>query len=605
MGLSQSLYTGWSGMATHQKSLDNTSNNLANVNTTGYKKSDFMFSNIFNKAITGAYGADGARGTVNPKNVGLGVTTGAILANFQAGPVENTTNPLDVSIGGSGFFVVNTNSGTALTRNGAFYLDHTTSPNHRMLCLGQGMAVQGWMAENGVVTPTTTVGNIYLPANGDMLPGKATTDVDFKGILPTNTSSSDFNGRTTSDLELKGNLAAGTNTLVTHIFAPVTQTGGGTPINNEVQRIQAEISFTGPTLSPDGTVNSWDWTMKTVDWPSPGDPQVQIYPPTNDPGFSQGSVDFYTSGSVANNRGAGEAVNSQIKPGSATAESVIGGVTTSLSLPSGFTLDVSRLTALDNAPGGNALDTWYVGGNPKGTMARTVTAYDEFTDFVASVDAAGNEVMIPARRVEAREDTLYFSKDSADNTGTTWSWHSSLGDASGTLRFDTIGDLVSSTSSGGPIAYDFGQVRSINSDGSLQVVSQDGYRDGYLQNISIDQYGKIFGRYSNDEVDLLAQLAIGTVPNTSGLEKVAGTLFYPGTASGVLMIGTAGDAEGSASGLAAIGAGFVNSYTLEGSNVDLGKEFTNLISIERGYQLNSKVVTTSDEMLQTALQLKQ
>ncbi|MDR2391340.1 MAG: hypothetical protein LBE84_06655, partial [Planctomycetota bacterium] len=115
---------------------------------------------------------------------------------------------------------------------------------------------------------------------------------------------------------------------------------------------------------------------------------------------------------------------------------------------------------------------------------------------------------------------------------------------------------------------------------------------------------KIFGHYSNNVSEVLAMLAMGTVPNPSGLQGVSGTLFYASPASGDFMIGVAGDAHDEF-GIPSIGAGTLSSNCLEGSNVDLAQEFTTLISIERGYQLNSRVVSTSNEMLQTALQIKQ
>lgn len=605
MGLSQSLYTGWSGLATHQKSMDNSGNNLANVNTVGYRKSDFMFSDLFSQVMSAGLPEDGVKGSTNPKAVGLGVSTGAILHNFKQGPIEGTGNPLDCAIKGNGFFLAATSSGTALTRNGSFYLDHTLNPQERMLCVGEGLAVQGWMAQNGTINPSGQVGNIYLPAYGDMMPGKTTAKVGLTGILPTNIKSGDFAGRGSTELSLKGNVDAGSNTMTTHIFAPVTKTDGTTTeYRDEVQEIKVEITFDGPVLSPDGTQNTYSWTMKTVDWPNPGDPQIQIYPPPDNPGFNQDTISFYAQGSVAQNRGEGQIVANKVAPGSTSARYVdADGVASSFTLPTDFTLDVSRLTSVSDAPGGNALETWHVNGNPKNSMARTVMVYDEYTDFTTTTDASGATIVEPVRRVEARENTIYFTQTNADETGLTWEWRSSMDDATGVLKYNTIGDLVSSSQSGGSVDYDFSETRSINYDGSLQVTSQDGYRDGFLKDISIDQNGKIWGHYTNDVAEALAQLAIGTVPNTSGLEGVGGNLFYPGSASGGLMIGIAGDGEYDF-GIPRIGAGMIASSSLEGSNVDLSQEFTNLINIERGYQFNSRVVTTSDEMLQTALQLK-
>lgn len=609
MGLSQSLYTGLTGLVTHQRSLDNSGNNLANVNTVGYRKSDFMFSNIFNKTLQGAMPAGDNGGSTNGKNLGLGVTTGAILNNFKQGSIEATGNPLDCAISGNGFFLANTSYGTALTRNGSFYLDHTLNPQQRMLCVGDGLAVQGWMAENGVVTPSNTVGNIYLPAYGDLMPGKITTDLDLTGILPTNTSTTDFSGKATNTLELKGNLSSTNNTLTTHIFAPVTRTDGvTTDYRDETQEIKVEITFDGPTLSADGTQNTYTWTMKTVDWPNVGDPSIQIYPPEDSSDLAVDEVSFYAQSSLDKKRAEGEVIDDKLTPGSTSVKSVVQDgdrtISTYFNMPTDFTLDVSRLTNLADAPGGNTLETWHVNGNPKGSMARTVTVYDEYTDFAEGTDENGNAIMEAVRRVEARENTIYFTQTEQDETGLTWSWRSSLDDATGTLKYNTIGDLVSSEQSGGRIDYDFSETRSINYAGSLQVTGQDGYRDGYLEDISIDQNGKIWGHYTNDVSEALAQLAIGTVPNTSGLSSSAGTLFYTGPASGNLQIGVAGDSEYDF-GLPRIGAGVIKSSNLENSNVDLSQEFTNLINIERGYQFNSRVVSTSNEMLQTALQMKQ
>lgn len=609
MGLSQSLYTGWTGMATHQRCMDNIGSNLSNVNTTGFKKSDFLFTNLLNKVLNGGgLPAEGARGSTNPKTIGVGSTTGAIATNQSQAPIENTNNPLDVAVDGHGYFVVNTSYGNALTRNGSFYLDALQAGGGRVLSLGDGLKVQGWNAVNGVVTPSTTVGDIVLPANGSLLDGKVTSKVALTGILPTVTSGSDFAGAATSDLEVKGNLSADNKTLTTHIFAPVTRTGDS-PVSNEVQKIQVEIAFDGPTRSADGTRDVWQWTMKTVDWPNAGDPQVQIYPPSGTSDFPQGSINFYAQTDAEKGRAAGQAMDQVISPGgshvSATGVGPDGEPATfSFDVSSSLKFDVSRLTMLDNAPGGNALETWSVNGNPKGSMARAITTFDEYTDFIQSSDADGNLIMETVRRVRERSDTLAFTKTGSDNAGTDWSWNSSLGDQSGTLRLNTLGDLASATGDTTPIAYDFTGLRYLNSSPSVQVASQDGYEDGVLQDISIDQYGKIYGRYSNDEIQLLAQLAMGTVPNTSGLDGVGGTLFYSSASSGGIMIGVAGDSQGGTGGLAPIGAGFLVTHSLESSNVDLSQEFTTLITTQRGYQGNSKTVQTSDEMLQTLIAMK-
>ncbi|MCC8107496.1 MAG: flagellar hook-basal body complex protein, partial [Planctomycetes bacterium] len=198
---------------------------------------------------------------------------------------------------------------------------------------------------------------------------------------------------------------------------------------------------------------------------------------------------------------------------------------------------------------------------------------------------------------------ILFLRTDSDETGHTWSWESTMGGDSGELKFNTRGELVNSTQEGNTVQYNFEDVMNTNYEATMMIKEQDGYRDGTMTEISIDANGKIIGHYTNQRTVTHAQLAIGTVANLNGLEGSSGTLFYPGIASGGIQIGIAGDSSGSL-GLDPIGAGAIQTHVLESSNVDLAMEFSNMIQIERGYQFNSKVVMTSDEMLQTALQTK-
>lgn len=608
MSISKSLYTGWTGLTTHQRALDNTGNNLANSNTSGFKKSVHSFTNLFNQNISGSMPAGNTHTTTIGTSVGAGVRTGSINTDFKLGNTDNTGNNLDVAINGNGFFMVSTATGTALTRNGSFYLDHTESPNRRVLLTGDGLKVQGWMAgEDGVIRPSTATSEILLPSEGDMLAGRVTTEVTLDGVLPSSGEGDDFAGSITREIELKGNMVQnGTGSLRTSISVPVTITENGTPTAKDViQDVPVEITFTGPTNSSDETT-SYSWTMTTVDWPNPGDPAVQLYPST---GTISDTVGFYNQADVSKGRGAGQAVSDEIKPGSTKASTTVTRedgtiVEASFSISSTFALDTSRLTNLENAPGGSELEAWYVDGHAEGTMSRSVAVYDEVTRFESVENEDGTTTMQSVRRVEARSNKLTFTKTGSDDNGSDWSWESDIDGAGGTLRFNTLGDLVDATGTEGSINYDFTSVQSINYAGSLVASGQDGYVDGFLEDVTIDQYGRIFGHYSNDVNEPLAQLAMATVPNPTGLSASGGTLFYTSSASGDIMVGTAGDEEGSSSDLPAIGAGALLPQHLEGSNVDLGTEFTTLISTQRGYQSNARIISTANEMLQTLSQMK-
>ncbi|MCD8138279.1 MAG: flagellar hook-basal body complex protein [Planctomycetaceae bacterium] len=598
MGLMQSLWTGRSGLVAHQKGLDATSNNLANVNTNGYKSTTYMFSDLMKKSISGALPADGDKGATNPKTLGLGVTTGANLHNFRQGLPDITNNPLNCMINGNGFFLIGTSGGTALTRNGDFTLDPGEGTGRRGLVL-DGFPVQGWNANaDGVINPSPTTENILLPQLGDTMPGQSTENVTLTGVLPTDTSTNNFAGLPTSEMELKGNLTADGQSLNTTIYAPVTQrdADGNVISNGDVQEIPVRIDFSGPTLSADGTTNQWTWTMTTVDYPTPGD-SVQIYPAEGDPNFSQGALNFHATAGPNGNFGVGQPVANEINAGASSVSTTSPDGTVTSFRPDAFELDVTRLTNMADAPGGNALETWFVNGNPTGTMVRTYDTFDEFTLWTG-----GNGTPVTAgREVGVRRNAVILQRGEADNTGTTWTWKSSIGDAEGSLRFDTRGDLISSEQTGGPIQYEFRELTYAATDPDLRMASQDGFPDGQLETWVIDDNGVINGRYSNRQTRQLAQLAIGTVPNVHGMNGTAGTLFYPNSASGQLTIGVANDSD---DGMPSLGLGSIQSGALESSNVEIAREFTNLISINRGFQFNSRIVTTADEMLQTALQLK-
>ncbi|MCC8180435.1 MAG: flagellar hook-basal body complex protein [Planctomycetes bacterium] len=143
MALSQALSTGITGLMTHQKAMDNIGNNLANVNTVGYKKGVFQFSTLLQQSLRGGMSADPTtgRGSVNPISIGLGTTTYSINKVFTQGAIENTGNPYDMAIDGNGFFILGQGNGYAYTRAGSFY-----KGDDGYLMAGNGLYVQGTLA---------------------------------------------------------------------------------------------------------------------------------------------------------------------------------------------------------------------------------------------------------------------------------------------------------------------------------------------------------------------------------------------------------------------------------------------------------------------------
>nr|WP_321318282.1 flagellar hook protein FlgE [uncultured Campylobacter sp.] len=183
----------------------------------------------------------------------------------------------------------------------------------------------------------------------------------------------------------------------------------------------------------------------------------------------------------------------------------------------------------------------------------------------------------------------------------------------GNIRFGTDGALIgyspsvinytanNGSAAGQTIALNFGTlggfdgITSNDRKSNTENIAQDGYTSGTLNGLRIDQSGKIIGSFTNGHSMALAQVSMATFTNNNGLEKLGGNVWGETANSGGPVIGAASTGS----------RGKINASTLEMSNVDLSHAFTQLIVVQRGYQANSKTITTSDNMLNTLLQLKQ
>lgn len=236
-------------------------------------------------------------------------------------------------------------------------------------------------------------------------------------------------------------------------------------------------------------------------------------------------------------------------------------------------------------------------------------ATSNFSTSMSVYDSLGN----------AHTATVYFCKTAANS----WDWHAILPDAQagtpgstttpidGTLTFSATGALTAQTPLAGaaqditftngstvpqPIAFDFG-VGATTQYASASIVSsqtQDGYYQGTLTKITIDDKGYVNGVYSNGQLQKLYQVALAKFSSTAGLSKVGGTLFEETLASGQPLFSDASTP----------GVGKILANSLEQSNVDMAAQFVKMITTQRGYSANSKTITTADEMLQEVLNLK-
>ncbi|GAA2516155.1 flagellar hook protein FlgE [Pilimelia columellifera] len=177
----RSLFSGISGLRTHQTMMDVTGNNIANVNTTGYKTSQATFQDTLSQMLQPAGAPAGGLGGSNPAQVGLGVRLSGITTNYGQGAAQMTGRSTDLMIQGDGFFAVDNGAETLFTRNGSFSFDAGGT-----LVTNGGLKVMGWQADAaGAINPNGAAGEVTLPM-GALLAPTVTNNAVFSGNLPGN-----------------------------------------------------------------------------------------------------------------------------------------------------------------------------------------------------------------------------------------------------------------------------------------------------------------------------------------------------------------------------------------------------------------------------------
>lgn len=259
-----------------------------------------------------------------------------------------------------------------------------------------------------------------------------------------------------------------------------------------------------------------------------------------------------------------------------------------------------------------------------GTGANSIAEAAEVADFTTSITiydslGVGHEVTVMFERTSSTDWSWRAVTDASavyDSTGAAYSTTegSAFEMATGTVSFDTAGALTAFTqtdttgytflnSAEPALVFDFGLdstgattdgVLSMGDDeSSVSSISQDGKAGGALSSIDVDDDGTIIGSYTNGEQATLGRVALATFASTDGLERVGGTLFAATDAAGDPTIGVAGTG----------GLGTIAGYALEQSNVELEDQFVSMITAQRTYQANSRVVSAVNDTLQNLLQI--
>jgi len=653
-----SLYAGVSGLRNHQIRMNVIGNNVANVNTIGFKGGRVTFREALIQDYKGAGRPTDLSGGTNPVQMGLGMQVSTIDNLFQQGGLETTGQVTDLAIQGSGFFVLSDNSGVFYSRAGSFNFD----ANANLVDPSNGLFVQGRMAApDGTIPISNPVGTITVPF-GQQDPARATTEIVFGNNL--NSMATDSVATLSS---------AGITGISTVIGSAVDGAGGVHTLT--IAGVQATNSiFTGANVADDGAgapgiVLSSNMTLSSL-----GVTDTSGFQLSRDNGSLVDTVSGLTVDStigdllsainqisdVKAELVGGEIQISKVKAGAGAdynIESSVASVT--LDAVGGFATAGNIAGVIFGAPDG-AVFTANNGTNhtftcedvfvPTGEIAQAPELLDIIVDDttglamgVGRLGRGGVEIstqtgLVAGMASITTDDTIHGTSMTVyDSQGgkhsltieflksvnsNEWNWTASfsgietiVSGATGTVRFNSDGSLLNFDYDGGAssvvfnpnngaatssvdvdagTAGRFDGLTGFASPNTASIMEQDGYTVGILDKISIDQSGAIYGIFTNGVSRALAQILLADFNNQGGMLKAGSSLYQSSANSGEAMIGVAGETI----------SGSISSGALESSSVDISQEFTSMITAQRGFQANARIITTSDTMLEELVNLK-
>ena len=566
-----SMYSAVSGLKSQQTKLNVIGNNIANINTLGYKSQNVSFSDLLSQTVSSAGAASGTRGGTNAKQIGLGTQVSSISTNMNTGSSQYTGSDTDAALSGSGFFVVQ-GGGTGryqFTRAGNFGVDVDGN------LVVNGLKVCGWNDYSVDVD-----GNVTYSTQSEVTPinafGTATKTIATPAVDAAPSSGGLVMG-TFSSTAVNGDTVNRTINYYTTVAGAITAQSIAVGFTNNDTGIT-------PAQATAGAVKKWNWAVAGAS-PATG----SIYFDANGKIIASLSTVAASLTTPAGSTPANLPLNfSSLKISTATALTAFAdGVQTAI--PAGTrTVSVNKQVL---APEATTKATLTGNLDPDTTSGTTtITTYDSL--------GASHEVKVT------------FTKNSTGN----WSWAASSSDPTfgvvggGTITFNsdgtvatggtgTIAALASNGSSAINVAVDFssiGQYSTSTGASSVSVYSRDGYSSGTLQDFSIGTDGIVMGSYSNGQKQPLGEIGLAVFTNPQGLEKIGDNLYTTtvnsGDYSGAVEVGTGG-------------AGGLTTGALEMSNVDLASEFSEMMITQRAYQANSKIITTSDTLLETLINM--
>jgi flagellar hook protein FlgE len=542
----RSLYAAVSGLKGNQTYMDVIGNNIANVNTTGYKSSNVTFQDTLSQTLQGASSPSGTRGGTNPMQVGLGVGVGSISTNFTDGSTQPTGISTNLAISGDGFFVVGTPTNQMYTRSGDFTTD--TQGN---LVNSAGYSVLGWQANaSGVVDTTQPISALQIPV-GSTMPAKVSTTITLAGNLN--------GGATALDAATVSSNAADAVTAAASLVAKVT----------------------GSAAVAVGTAKTAADTAKTAA-----------------DGFATKAAAAAASGTAADAAAAAaaaitalDAANAAVTAAKAAAAAVEADTTMTATAKAAAVTAAAALSKATSATAATndsaqpvSYDLYDTQGN-KYTLTGSITktGVNSWTFTPSKTIIGGTDGKTQVATVSGGSSTIKFKADGTFDTSTVF----------GALTIDPTGGPYEG--GGAFTVQPSGSAMTQNgADSTAKISDTDGYAAGTLNGKTIGTDGVIVGSFTNGKTQAIGQVALAIFNNPDGLLSEGGNLYTKTTNSGEPQIGKAGTG----------GRGKFTPGSLEMSNVDLAQQFTNMIVAQRAFQANSKIITTDDNMLEELVNLK-
>jgi len=589
MSLSSSLFSGISGLSSLGNAMQIIGDNIANVNTVGFKSSSFNFQDLLSQSISTLSGT---------AQVGRGTALGDISANFEQGSFESTSNTTDLAVGGDGFFVLKeTNSNNLYyTRAGNFSFDESgylTNP--------EGQVVQGW-ALDSAGDDVGTIDDVLLSS---FTSAPSATD-NLEVIV--NLDSSGDNGSSGADTSL---FAAWNGTAITPIGANAYEYQTSLMVYDSLGSThditlffdKAETANTYEyiaTCNPSEDYRTFADTAEVTDITSVADSSDSLdgtyFTLYDDAGSVAFWIDTDDSGTAEPTHGAARGVEITTITTDMTAAQVAAEIQIAVDADAKFSAAVSGavVTVTDAGTGtranasagtsGFTATTTIQGGTStshplEGLLARgTLTFGTNGSITGTSMDEINTSTGGVTSQTVSDVSDGYYQFDASFISGTTQSLELDFG-----MRYNGSSWVKSSLATS-----------QYASASTTTFQTANGYGAGDLQGVNVDVDGVITGSYSNGQLIPLFRVGLAKFQNTQGLLKEGGNLYSETRQSGSAITNKPGTN----------GLGSIAPNALEQSNVDIADELVKMITTQRGFQANSKIITVTDQMLADLINIK-